>query len=69
MCPPCPLVSGWDQMYEYNPETYAWTKAAPIQVPRRGSAVCTLKGKIYIIGIIPVVNGSLFHDNSTPTTL
>ncbi|XP_051570772.1 LOW QUALITY PROTEIN: ring canal kelch homolog [Myxocyprinus asiaticus] len=31
-------------------KTCVWTEVAPMQIARSGSAACTLKGKIYIIG-------------------
>lgn len=34
----------------YNPKSGAWTELAPMQIARSGSAACTLKGKIYVIG-------------------
>lgn len=34
----------------YNPKTATWTEIAPMQIARSGSAACTLKGKIYVIG-------------------
>lgn len=44
---------GTDLAQVYNPKTSMWTEAAPMQIARSGSAACTLKGKIYVIGIIP----------------
>lgn len=35
----------------YNPKTCAWTELAPMQIARSGSAACTLKGKLYVIGV------------------
>lgn len=34
----------------YNPKTCVWTELAPMQIARSGSAACTLKGKLYVIG-------------------
>lgn len=34
----------------YNPKTATWTEIAPMQIARSGSAACTLKGKLYVIG-------------------
>lgn len=42
---------GTDLAQVYNPKTYMWTEVAPMQIARSGSAACTLKGKIYVIGI------------------
>lgn len=41
---------GTDLAQVYNPKTHAWTEVAPMQIARSGSAACTLKGKIYVIG-------------------
>lgn len=41
---------GTDLAQVYNPKTAVWTEVAPMQIARSGSAACTLKGKIYIIG-------------------
>lgn len=35
----------------YNPKTCVWTELAPMQIARSGSAACTLKGKLYVIGV------------------
>ena len=42
---------GTDLAQVYNPKTSVWTEVAPMQIARSGSAVCTLKGKIYVIGM------------------
>lgn len=42
---------GTDLAQVYNPKTCVWTEVAPMQIARSGSAACTLKGKIYVIGI------------------
>ena len=42
---------GTDLAQVYNPKTSVWTEVAPMQIARSGSAACTLKGKIYVIGI------------------
>lgn len=44
---------GTDLAQVYNPKTSVWTEVAPMQIARSGSAACTLKGKIYVIGITP----------------
>lgn len=41
---------GTDLAQVYNPKTAMWTEVAPMQIARSGSAACTLKGKIYVIG-------------------
>lgn len=41
---------GTDLAQVYNPKSGAWTELAPMQIARSGSAACTLKGKIYVIG-------------------
>lgn len=41
---------GTDMAQVYNPKTAIWTEVAPMQIARSGSAACTLKGKIYVIG-------------------
>ena len=41
---------GTDLAQVYNPKTAVWTEVAPMQIARSGSAACTLKGKIYVIG-------------------
>lgn len=41
---------GTDLAQVYNPKTHLWTEVAPMQIARSGSAACTLKGKIYVIG-------------------
>lgn len=41
---------GTDLAQVYNPKTCTWTEVAPMQIARSGSAACTLKGKIYVIG-------------------
>jgi len=41
---------GTDMAQVYNPKTALWTEVAPMQIARSGSAACTLKGKIYVIG-------------------
>uniref|UniRef100_A0A8C8G862 BTB domain-containing protein n=1 Tax=Oncorhynchus tshawytscha TaxID=74940 RepID=A0A8C8G862_ONCTS len=41
---------GTDLAQVYNPKTSVWTEVAPMQIARSGSAACTLKGKIYVIG-------------------
>lgn len=43
---------GTDLAQVYNPQTSAWAEVAPMQIARSGSAACTLKGKIYVIGVI-----------------
>lgn len=45
---------GSDHTQVYNPKTATWTEVSPMQIPRSGSAACTLNGKIYVIG-------SVFH--------
>lgn len=42
---------GTDLAQVYNPKTAAWTEVAPMQIARSGSAACTLKGKLYVIGM------------------
>lgn len=54
---------GTDLAQVYNPKTAVWTEVAPMQIARSGSAACTLKGKIYVIGnklIIQPINCALF---------
>lgn len=54
---------GTDLAQVYNPKTAVWTEVAPMQIARSGSAACTLKGKIYVIGnklIIQPINSALF---------
>lgn len=41
---------GTDLAQVLNPKTHVWTEVAPMQIARSGSAACTLKGKIYVIG-------------------
>lgn len=41
---------GTDLAQVYNPKSGAWTELAPMQIARSGSAACTLRGKIYVIG-------------------
>lgn len=41
---------GTDLAQVYNPKTSVWTEIAPMQIARSGSAACTLKGKLYVIG-------------------
>lgn len=41
---------GTDLAQVYNPKTSVWTEVAPMQIARSGSAACTLKGKLYVIG-------------------
>lgn len=41
---------GTDLAQVYNPKTHVWAEVAPMQIARSGSAACTLKGKIYVIG-------------------
>lgn len=41
---------GTDLAQVYNPKTTVWTEVAPMQIARSGSAACTLKGKLYVIG-------------------
>lgn len=43
---------GTDLAQVYNPKTSAWTEVSPMQIARSGSAACTLKGKLYVIGIV-----------------
>ena len=40
------------EVYTYNPQTYLWTEVAPLQHVCHAANFCTLKGKIYAIGII-----------------
>lgn len=42
---------GTDLAQVYNPKTCMWTELAPMQIARSGSAACTLKGKLYVIGM------------------
>lgn len=42
---------GTDLAQAYNPKTSVWTEVAPMQIARSGSAACTLKGKLYVIGM------------------
>lgn len=42
---------GTDLAQVYNPKTCVWAEVAPMQIARSGSAACTLKGKIYVIGM------------------
>ncbi|XP_046873272.1 kelch-like protein diablo isoform X3 [Hypomesus transpacificus] len=41
---------GTEMAQVYNPKTSVWTEVAPMHIPRSGSASCSLKGKIYVIG-------------------
>ena len=43
--------SYWSKLYKYNPETSVWTAVAPTLGSCHSSTACTLKGKIYMIGI------------------
>lgn len=43
---------GTDLAQVYNPKTSAWTEVSPMQIARSGSAACTLKGKLYVIGTV-----------------
>lgn len=43
---------GTDLAQVYNPKTSVWTEVSRMQIARSGSAACTLKGKIYVIGIV-----------------
>lgn len=43
---------GTDLAQVYSPKTTVWTDITPMQIARSGSAACTLKGKIYVIGMI-----------------
>lgn len=52
---------GTDLAQVYNPKTSVWTEVAPMQIARSGSAACTLKGKIYVIGIQPYQTSIQFH--------
>ena len=58
----CGFITDSPQLKKYDPKTSIWTDCAPLQVRRRNSAVCTLKGNIYVIGIIPLLNASCFHN-------
>lgn len=58
MYPLCVLVGGEvengvgaDLSQVYNPKSSAWTEIAPMQIIRHCSAACTLKGKLYVIGM------------------
>lgn len=48
---------GTDLAQVYNPKTAVWTEVAPMQIARSGSAACTLKGRLYVIGnaVVPLV--------------
>ena len=39
-------------MLTYDPKSSVWTMVPPMQIPRSDSAMCALKGKIYVIGIL-----------------
>ena len=53
-------ITGGPQMFKYNPQTAVWTETAHTwhyltsQVHR---SACTLKGQIYVIGIVPNLSG------------
>lgn len=49
---------GTDLTQVYNPKTCLWTEVAPMQIARSGSAACTLKGKIYVIGKVCRIHGA-----------
>lgn len=51
---------GTDLAQVYNPKTCVWTELAPMQIARSGSAACTLKGKLYVIGVY--IRGTLDHN-------
>lgn len=51
---------GTDLAQVYNPKTSVWTEIAPMQIARSGSAACTLKGKIYVIGNLTRLRMGLF---------
>ena len=43
---------GKNQLYQYNPRSSEWTH---VREQRSQAAICTLNGRIYVIGIIPVL--------------
>lgn len=51
---------GTDLAQVYNPKTCVWTELASMQIARSGSAACTLKGKLYVIGVY--IGGTLDHN-------
>lgn len=48
----------------YNPKTCAWTELAPMQIAHSGSAACTLKGKLYVIGVCVISSQATTHKGS-----
>lgn len=55
---------GTDLTQVYNPKTCTWTELAPMQIARSGSAACTLKGKLYVIGVCIISNQATTHKRS-----
>lgn len=35
---------------KYSPLNDSWTEVAPMKIPRRGAAACTLGDYIYVVG-------------------